>query len=189
MKFLTQESMDSLISYFNVSLGFTGTQWEGSVGDLPMINAAVEHSNTSSPMESHFAFYYRAVANNRNELKPTKTILRKFLGVTGSGALTTSATYWKTMERLTCETRQRVEEPIDVRHRYIRGVWLNILQKAKTEEEEDYIIAVGSSSFYFVKAGVPEILKISKHGIDKQSRLLLRMRLLDDAVSKLPRVF
>jgi hypothetical protein len=54
------------------SLGYTGSQWEGCIGDLPMVSAALDTTNTSSPAESHFAAYYAAVANNQNDLnQPT----------------------------------------------------------------------------------------------------------------------
>jgi hypothetical protein len=65
-------SLDSLVTYLKSSLGYTGSQWEGCIGDLPMVSAALDTTNTSSPAESHFAAYYAAVANNQNDLnQPT----------------------------------------------------------------------------------------------------------------------
>jgi hypothetical protein len=159
--------------YLKRSLGYTGSQWEGCIGDKPMVDAGVGASNTSSPMESHFAAYYSAVANNQNELKPDKAILNKCLGVYANGRVTRKSTYWSTFNDLNNEEKQRYE-PTDIRHRRLKAIWLLILQIDKANNEIDYIqVAEGQSDnprFYFVKSEVPDILMASKYQKSKEDR-------------------
>jgi len=169
-------SLASLTKYLKKSLGYTGSQWQGCIGDLAMVSRSVlNHSNTSSPMESQFASYYQVMANNRNELKTTKTILQKFLGINANGISTGTSTYWTTMASLATETRQRLNEPTDIRHSRIRAVWLVVLQQQKLPSDEHYILPAHPASetdrYFYVKAGVPDILKVSKYGASADIRV------------------
>ena len=169
----TQVNMNALITYIKFSLGYTGSTWEGAIGDMPLVDACIDSSNSSSPGESHFAAYWLAVANSKNENKPDHTVLHTFLGVNPDGSNTNQSTYWSTMNQLDKEKPQTLN-PTDVRRREFRGTWLVILQRNKSDEEPNYIqlaespmaedgVELTGGPFYHVKSGVKDILNVSKH--------------------------
>jgi len=84
--------------YVRMSLGYSGSQWEGCIGDLSVQGLG---GNTSTGgAESHFSSYLTLILNGTRERNIVKFILGTMMGVNGNGTETGKPTYWSVFDMM-----------------------------------------------------------------------------------------
>ena len=76
---LTPDSLVLLFKFIKTNLGYTGTFWEGSVGDLVAVLTGSNSNNSSGDAESMFGLYWKCCAGNILETNIKKLLLEVYI--------------------------------------------------------------------------------------------------------------
>ena len=144
--------------YVKMSLGYSGSQWEGCIGDLSVKDIG---GNTSTGgAESHFSSYLTLILNGAVECNIVEFVLETMLGVKENGTETQAPTYWSVFYRVFKESGGVITST-ERRRRRMEATRLTILE-AVPEELRPVIVEVptaegdlGGSRYVFVRRGVP----------------------------------
>ena len=89
---LSQEEFLAIRNYLRQALGYSGTAWEGAIGDQAGYICTVAG-------ESHFSSYITMISKGLVESNPTIVICDRFLGISPNGNPTTADNYWEVHSR------------------------------------------------------------------------------------------
>jgi len=149
--------LGSLERYIRMSLGYTGSQWQGCIGDMAVKSLG---GNTSTGgAESHFSSYLALVSNGKTESDIVKLVLNTYLGVKENGLETGNPNYWSIFERAYDEKSGSAITSTERLRRQMEGTRLTIAATVPEDMCPVVIQVAEGGDDYLVRRGVrPSIM-------------------------------
>ena len=151
--------------YLKSALGFTGSPWEGCIGDIARIPNHPCRNNSTQCAEGHNYASQYCLNSGRAEGRIDDAIIEKTLGITGMGNRTTDLTYFTFFkenyrQRKLMAKRQprKLLSPREKRPKYegafiaLKAIESDILLTGQIN------VIDSESGFVFVKKGQPKVL-------------------------------
>lgn len=165
--------MESAGAYVKEALGYTGSIWEGMIGDIAVLNSDGTFRRGGTQVnEAHFSAIRETVANGLYQHHLAVEIAERYAGVNGQGTAPSTESYWETMNNHV-QTRERQSRiPVERAKREAKGAWLVCLQNryqlpflrdapTQVQLHDLYVFKARpdelNDPFFFVRKEVPSI--------------------------------